>query len=95
MKDFFRKCSAVTAWVAALATASALADTITWEGTTNLVMDAATTVEVPAGATNVIVFLDGAYTLTKTGGGTLEIRYVKNTDDQKHLWRLDVNRIRC
>ena len=50
---------------------------ITWEGTTNLVMTAATTVEVPAGRTNVIEELSGAYTLTKTGGGALEIRYVK------------------
>ena len=65
--------------VAAFAAMSAFADTITWEGSTNLVMDAATTVEVPAGRTNVIDVLDGAFVLTKTGGGTLEIHYVKNT----------------
>ena len=65
--------------VAAFAAASAFADTITWEGTTNLVMTAATTVEVPAGRTNVIEELSGAYTLTKTGAGTLEIRYVKTS----------------
>ena len=63
--------------VATFAAMSALADAITWEGSTNLVMTAATTVEVPAGRTNVIEELSGAYALTKTGGGTLEIRYVK------------------
>ena len=65
--------------VMAFAVMSALADTITWEGSTNIVMTAATTVEVPAGRTNVIEELSGAYTLTKTGGGTLEIRYVKTS----------------
>ena len=63
--------------IMAFAAASTLADAITWEGSTNLVMTAATTVEVPAGRTNVIEELSGAYALTKTGGGTLEIRYVK------------------
>ena len=63
--------------VTVCAAMSALADAITWEGSTNLVMTAATTVEVPAGRTNVIEELSGAYALTKTGGGTLEIRYVK------------------
>ena len=65
--------------VVAFAVMSALADTITWEGSTNIVMTAATTVEVPAGRTNVIEELSGAYTLTKTGGGMLEIRYVKTS----------------
>ncbi len=65
--------SAVTAFAAM----STFADAITWEGSTNLVMTAATTVDVPAGRTNVIEKLSGAYTLTKTGGGALEIRYVK------------------
>ena len=63
--------------VAAFAAMVSLADSITWEGTTNLTMTAATTVEVPAGTTSVIEELSGAYALTKTGGGTLEIRYVK------------------
>ena len=36
--------------VAAFAAMSALADAITWEGSTNLVLTAATTVEVPAGS---------------------------------------------
>ena len=57
--------------------AAMAAHAITWEGTTNLVMSAATTVDVPAGRTNVIEELSGAYTLTKTGAGALEIRYVK------------------
>ena len=65
--------------VAAFTAASAFADAITWEGSTNLVMTAATTVDVPAGRTNVIEELSGAYTLTKTGGGMLEIRYVKTS----------------
>ena len=56
---------------------AAAADAITWEGTTNLAMTAATTVDVPAGTTSRIDVLSGAYALTKTGGGTLEIRYVK------------------
>jgi len=53
---------------------SAFADPITWEGATNLTMTANMTVDVPAGTTNVIDTLGGAYTLTKTGGGALEIR---------------------
>ena len=67
-----RLSSLVTAFAAFAANAA-----LVWEGTTNLVMTAATTVEVPAGTTNVIEELSGAYALTKTGGGTLEIRYVK------------------
>jgi hypothetical protein len=73
--NILRHC--VLSAVAAFAAMSALADAITWEGSTNLAMTAATTVEVPAGRTNVIEELSGAYALTKTGGGTLEIRYVK------------------
>lgn len=64
--------------LAVLAALSVLADPITWEGSTNLTMTADTTVEVPAGTTNVIDTLGGAYTLTKIGGGTLEIRYSKS-----------------
>ncbi len=41
-------------------------------------MTANTTVEVAAGKTNVINVLDGAFTLTKTGGGVLEIHFVNN-----------------
>ena len=63
--------SAVTVFAAM----SVLADAITWEGSTNLVMTAATTVEVPAGRTIRIDKLSGAYALTKTGGGVLEIRW--------------------
>ena len=65
--------------LAAAVAASALADAITWEGTTNLVLTAATTVEVPAGRTNRIDKLSGAYALTKTGGGTLEIRWAASS----------------
>ena len=64
----------------AFAAMASWADAITWEGSTNLVLDAATTVEVPAGKTNVIEELSGAFSLTKTGGGTLEIRYVKTPE---------------
>ncbi len=76
-KNYFNimRCCALAA-VAAFATMAAHA--ITWEGTTNLAMTAATTVEVPAGRTNVIAVLDGAYELTKTGGGVLEIHFVAN-----------------
>ncbi len=65
--------------IGAFTAVSAFADAITWEGSTNIVMTAATTVEVPSGRTNVIEELSGAYTLTKTGGGMLEIRYVKTS----------------
>ena len=64
--------------VSAVFAASAFADAITWSGSTNLTMTANTTVDVPAGTTNVIDTLGGAYTLTKTGGGVLQIRYVKS-----------------
>ncbi len=67
--------SAVTAFAAM----SALADAITWEGSTNLAMTAATTVEVPAGRTIRIDKLSGAYALTKTGGGVLEIRWAASS----------------
>ena len=63
---------------AAIFASSAFADPITWEGATNLTMTANTTVEVLSGVTNVIETLSGAYTLTKTGGGALEIRYSKS-----------------
>ena len=53
-------------------------DPVVWEGSTNLTMTADTTVEVPAGTTNVIDTLGGAYTLTKIGGGVLEVRYSKS-----------------
>lgn len=53
---------------------------LTWEGSTNLTMTANTTVDVPAGTTNVIDTLAGAYTLTKTGGGVLEIRYSRSAN---------------
>ncbi len=66
------------ACAASLAASAALADPLTWEGSTNLTMTADTTVEVPAGTTNVIDTLGGAYTLTKTGGGVLEVRYSKS-----------------
>ena len=65
--------------VAAFAAMSALADAITWEGSTNLVLTAATTVEVPAGSTIRIDKLSGAYALTKTGGGVLEIRWAASS----------------
>ncbi len=65
--------------VAAFAAMSALADVITWEWSTNLVMTAATTVDVPAGRTNRIDKLSGAYALTKTGGGVLEIRWAASS----------------
>jgi hypothetical protein len=68
-----RRC--VLSSVAAFAAMSALADAITWEGSTNLVLTAATTVEVPAGRTSRVDKLSGAYALTKTGGGVLEIRW--------------------
>ena len=68
---------ALSAIVAFTAIAT-LADAITWEGSTNLVMTAATTVEVPAGHTNRIACLDGAYELTKIGDGVLEIHFVAN-----------------
>ena len=59
------------------ALASFAADPVVWEGSTNtLAMTAATTVDVPEGATNYVNRLTGAYLLTKTGGGTLVIRYV-------------------
>ncbi|MBQ6246035.1 MAG: hypothetical protein IJK04_04160, partial [Kiritimatiellae bacterium] len=58
---------------------TALADALTWTGSTNLAMNAATLVSVPAGKTNVIEELSGAYRLTKTGPGALEIRYVKSS----------------
>ena len=67
------RCACILILAAAFAS-SAFADPITWEGSTNLTMTANTTVEVPAGTTNVIDTLGGAYTLTKTGGGALEIR---------------------
>ena len=66
------------ACAAGLAVSAALADPLTWEGSTNLTMTANTTVDVPAGTTNVIDTLGGAYTLTKTGGGVLEVRYSKS-----------------
>ena len=66
------------ALAAALLALPSFADPLTWEGATNLTMTANTTVDVPAGATNVIDTLAGAYTLTKTGGGVLEVRYSKS-----------------
>ena len=60
------------------ALASFAADPVVWEGSTNLTMTADTTVDVPTGTTNVIDTLAGAYTLTKTGGGVLEVRYSKS-----------------
>ena len=66
------------ALAAALLALPSFADPLTWEGATNLTMTANTTVVVPAGATNVIDTLAGAYTLTKTGGGVLEVRYSKS-----------------
>lgn len=60
------------------ALASFAADPVVWEGSTNLTMTANTTVDVPTGTTNVIDTLAGAYTLTKTGGGVLEVRYSKS-----------------
>ena len=63
----------------AFAALSMSAGAITWEGATNLAMTAATTVDVPAGRTNRIDKLSGAYTLTKTGGGVLEIRWVASS----------------
>ena len=71
------RCACILIMAAAFA-ASVFADPITWEGSTNLTMTANTTVDVPAGTTNVIDTLGGAYTLTKTGGGALEIRYSKS-----------------
>ena len=65
--------------VVAFAAMSALADVITWEGTTNLAMTTATTVDVPAGQTIRIEKLSGAYALTKTGDGTLEIRWAASS----------------
>ena len=59
--------------------AAMAAHAITWDGTTNLAMTAATTVEVPAGRTNRIDKLSGAYALTKTGGGVLEIRWAASS----------------
>ena len=73
-----RRLAAFVGAIAMLYSGSAAADAITWEGSTNLTMTAATTVDVPEGTTNVIDTLAGAYTLTKTGGGTLEIRYSKS-----------------
>ena len=64
------------ALAAALLAMPSFADPLTWEGSTNLTMTANTTVDVPAGTTNVIDTLAGAYTLTKTGGGVLEVRYL-------------------
>ena len=61
------------------ALASFAADPVVWEGSTNLTMTANTTVDVPTGTTNVIDTLGGAYTLTKTGGGVLEVRLCSNT----------------
>ena len=59
--------------------ASAFADPITWEGSTNLTMTANTTVEIPAGTTGVVHYLKGAYKLTKTGGGTLVVQYPRTS----------------
>ena len=64
--------------LSALCTAT-LADALTWSGSTNLTMTAATVVFVPSGKTNAIEELSGAYRLTKTGPGALEIRYVKSS----------------
>lgn len=76
-----RRLAAFICAIAALyATSSVADDAIIWEGSTNLTMTANATVEVPAGTTNVIETLAGAYTLTKTGGGTLEIRYSKSAN---------------
>ena len=52
---------------------------ITWEGTTNIALTAATKVYVPAGQTNRIDKLSGAYPLTKTGEGVLEIRWAASS----------------
>ena len=43
-------------------------------------MTADVTVEVAAGTTNAIDTLNGAYTLTKTGGGVLEIHFAANAN---------------
>ena len=69
---------ASAAFAVAFAVGALGSDPVTWEGSTNLTMTANTAVEVPDGTTNVIDTLAGAYTLTKTGGGTLEIRYSKS-----------------
>ena len=72
--------AAIALAVAFAAVSSFAADPVMWEGSTNFTMTANTTVEVPAGTTNVIDTLGGAYTLTKTGGGVLEVRYSKSAN---------------
>ncbi len=52
---------------------------MTWEGTTNIALTAATKIYVPAGQTNRIDKLSGNYPLTKTGEGVLEIRWAASS----------------
>ena len=76
--------------VATFAAAGVRADAITWEGTTNIAMTANIEVEVSSGTTNYIGTLSGAYTLTKVGGGTLQIRRVSTTTTKISVQEGDV-----
>lgn len=75
---------------AATACLSSFAEPLAWEGSTNLTMTANTEVEVADGTTNLIGTLAGNYTLTKTGGGTLQIRRVSTATTKLSVQEGDV-----